>query len=401
LNPSSADLVCLSHLRWDFVYQRPNHLMARAARDRRVFFIEEPERISAPERRHATAALIASQRDGVTIVKPVVPATASDAELDAELARALPEFLAARGVQRPWLWFYTPMALPWTSHIDASAVVYDAMDELSNFRFAPTHLRERERELLRRADVVFAGGRSLWEAKRQLHPDAHLFPSSVDAAHFRRGRVAQPDPIDQHAIARPRLGYAGVIDERIDLELIDRLASARPEWQVVMLGPVVKIDPDSLPRRPNIHWLGLKPYTELPAYISGWDVAIMPFALNDATRYISPTKTPEFLAAGRPVVSTPIADVVEPYGRLGLVEIAADAEEFVAAAARALASDRRELVERADRFLAELSWDATWQQMHSIVAERARRASEPRAPRGRATQLPAYAGAQAPVRAAQ
>ncbi len=238
------------------------------------------------------------------------------------------------------LWYYTPMALPLGAALNPSAIVYDCMDQLSAFKGAPAGLLERERELLRQADVVFTGGHSLYQEKRQSHPNIHPFPSSVDVSHFAQARVAQPEPTDQATIAGPRLGFFGVIDERMDLELLAGVARARPSWQLVILGPLAKIDSSDLPQAPNIHYLGSKSYSELPSYIAGWDVALLPFARNESTKFISPTKTPEYLAAGRPVVSTSIADVVTPYQALGLVRIADTADEFVRACEDALTEAR-------------------------------------------------------------
>lgn len=358
-----SDLVCLSHLRWNFVYQRPNHLMARAARGRRVFFIEEPEFNGAAPRLDLTHV------DGVTVVRPILP-DASDAETaDLTLRQLVDELFARERVHAPWLWYYTPMALGWTTHVPASAVVYDCMDELSNFKLAPAQLREREAQLMAHADVVFTGGRSLFEAKKDGHARTFCFPSSVDIAHFAKAREDLAQPADQACIARPRIGFYGVIDERIDLALIDQVAAARPDWHLVMLGPLAKIHPEDLPQAANIHWLGMKSYDELPAYLSGWDVAMMPFAINDSTRFISPTKTPEYLAGGVPVVSTPITDVAHPYGDEGLVHIGADAPEFIAAVELALRDDRADLMKHADAFLAAQSWDATWAGMENLIEE--------------------------------
>src|SRR4051812_36213343 len=373
-----ADIVCFSHLPWDFVYQRPNHLMARAARGRRVFFIQEPYE-------GASLTLDVEQVDGLTVIRPGVPRGTTPRAANEMLRAELDGFLAENGVRHPWLWYYTPMALSWSSHLPASAVIYDCMDELSNFKFAPAQLRDLERELMQRADVVFTGGRSLFEAKRDRHQSTFLFPSSVDGGHFRQARGDVAEPADQVAIGHPRIGYYGVIDERIDLELVAEIAQARPEWNLVMVGPVVKIAEDELPRAANIHWLGLKSYDELPAYLAGWDVAIMPFALNDSTRYISPTKTPEYLAGGRPVVSTPITDVVRPYGEQRLVHIAADSDAFIESIQAALDCDRTDLLARADNFLATQSWDATWAAMECIVRDvRPQRAL----PSARKTELP-------------
>nr|MDQ3805554.1 glycosyltransferase family 1 protein [Acidobacteriota bacterium] len=324
-----VDLVCLSHLRWDFVFQRPQHLLTRCAQGRRVFFIEEP--IYGDELRLDVSAC----EGGVRVVVPRLP---QQARGDSEgLQRTLLDQLFAEHIVRDHvLWYYTPMPLAWTRHLDPLAVVYDCMDELSAFKGAPPELKEREAELFRRADLVFTGGRSLYEAKREQHPEVYAFPSSIDRAHFAQARETAADPPDQADIPHPRLGFFGVVDERLDIELLDAVAAARPHWQFVIIGPVVKIDPETLPRRQNIHYLGAKQYQELPSYIAGWDVATLLFAMNDSTRFISPTKTPEYLAAGKPVVSTPIRDVVRPYGEAGLVRIAATPAEFVAAAEAAL-----------------------------------------------------------------
>jgi UDP-galactopyranose mutase len=365
---SIPDLVCLSHLRWDFVYQRPQHLMSRFARDRRVFFFEEPL-WDSPE---GEIRLDISERPGgVRVAVPHLPPGLTPEAVDAALGALLRNLLEEHGIARYVLWYYTPMAVAFTAGLTPGAVVYDCMDELSLFRGAPPDLVEREARLLAAADLVFTGGQSLYEAKRAKHDGVHAFPSSIDAQHFGRARAGLPEPADQAALPRPRLGYFGVIDERIDLDLLAGVADARPDWQIVMLGPVVKIDPATLPRRPNLHYLGMKAYEDLPSYLAGWDVALMPFARNESTRFISPTKTPEYLAGGRPVVSTPIRDVVRPYGDLGLVEIAEDPAAFVGAVERALhrtADDRETWLQRVDELLALGSWNRTWQEMSDLMA---------------------------------
>ncbi|AUX44707.1 glycosyl transferase [Sorangium cellulosum] len=357
------DLICLSHLRWNFVFQRPNHLMSRFAQEKRVYFVEEPVFDDAPPRletKHVEANL--------TIVVPhLTTGTDQEASL-AQQRRLIGSLVREQDIRQPILWIYTPMSLPIAADVEPSVVVYDCMDELSAFRGAPPALRERERELFSRADLVFTGGQSLYEAKRAQHPSVHAFPSSVDAAHFARAREGVEDPEDQRGVARPRLGFFGVIDERMDLELIARVADERPDFQIVMLGPVVKIDPASLPQRPNIHWLGQKSYKDLPAYLGGWDVAIMPFALNESTRFISPTKTLEYLAAGKPVVSTAIRDVVTPYGERKAVHIA-DATTFVAAVEAALAEPKEARLAIADEMVSATSWDKTWRSMSKLINE--------------------------------
>ncbi len=360
-------VVCLSHLRWDFVYQRPQHLLSRAAQDTRVFYVEEPILGDGPPRLE-----VRRTAQGVHVAVPHLPHGLDEAATQAAQRTLLAGLLAEHDVRDPVLWYYTPMALDVARDVRATAVVYDVMDELSLFRFAPPTLLEREAELYRRADVVFTGGRSLYEAKRDRHPNVHLFPSSVDAAHFARARDGLADPADQAPIPGPRIGFFGVIDERMDTALVAEVADRRPDWQLVLVGPVVKIDPADLPRRPNLHYLGGKRYEELPAYVGGWDVAMMPWALNDATRFISPTKTPEYLAAGRPVVSTPVADVVHTYAGERLVSIADGADAFVAAAEAVLAEspeERAAWLARADALLARTSWDRTWARMRAEILD--------------------------------
>jgi glycosyltransferase involved in cell wall biosynthesis len=359
------DLVCFSHLRWDFVYQRPQHLLSRCAQTRRVFIIEEPVFNS-----NNVCSLDLSQRDsGVWVAVPCLPQGLSEARVVALQHLLLNNLIQEAHIESPILWYYTPMAVSFTSHLQACAVIYDCMDELSAFSGAHPELQAREAELFRRADLVFTGGLSLYEAKRHQHSNVYAFPSSIDAAHFSQARSMTQEPLDQALIPHPRLGFYGVVDERMDLELLEGIAQARPDWQLVILGPVVKIDPAMLPIHPNIHYLGSKSYDELPHYLAGWDVALLPFARNESTRFISPTKTPEYLAAGKPVVSTSIRDVVRPYGRKGLVYIADTVPAFVGAIAAALAqpTPNTNWLSQVDAFLAQTSWDLTWQAMNALI----------------------------------
>lgn len=360
-----ADLVCLSHLRWDFVYQRPQHLLSRFAKERRVFFVEEPIFGEAPMR------LDVSQRDcGVYVVVPHLPKElAGEEALESVQREMIDRLFKDYDITEHLLWYYTPMAMPWTKHLRPLATVYDCMDELSAFKGAPRALKDHEAELFARADLVYTGGQSLFEAKRDQHKNVYAFPSSIDAAHFAQARCVAEEPLDQAEIPHPRLGFFGVIDERMDIELLDKVAAERPDWHLVMVGPVVKIDPADLPGRANIHYLGGKSYQELPKYLAGWDVALLPFALNDSTRFISPTKTPEYLAAGCPVVSTSIRDVVRPYGELGLVHIADTPAEFIAGIEAAMQEDSRARLREVDGFLAQTSWDQTWGRMNELIAD--------------------------------
>jgi glycosyltransferase involved in cell wall biosynthesis len=359
------DIVCLSHLRWDFVYQRPQHLLSRFAKNQRVFFFEEPIYSDEPTR------LEVSRRDDqLTVVVPHISNNDRESSGAANLQRAmLEELIENERINQYILWFYTPMAMDFAAHLKPLATVFDCMDELSAFKFAPPELIENERRLLEKANLVFTGGQSLFEAKKDKHPRVYAFPSSIDVQHFARSREINEEPADQREIPFPRFGYCGVIDERLNTQLLGELADLRPEWQFVMIGPVVKISEDDLPKRPNIHYLGGKNYAELPAYLAGWNVALMPFALNEATRYISPTKTPEYLAAGLPVISTPIRDVVRPYYDHGLVYIANSAEGFSIDGTRALHESSAERLKRVDEFLAQNSWDKTWAEMKRLIDE--------------------------------
>jgi glycosyltransferase involved in cell wall biosynthesis len=353
----SVHLFCFSHLRWNFVFQRPQHLMIRAAREYETWYVEEPETLERPP-----FLSITRDSSGVWVVKPYLPA-AGDGQRKYLLSAMIRQLVSEVRPRRLITWYYTPMALEFTQDIEPDCCVYDNMDELSTFAGAPPGLPEWEERLLKRCDVVYVGGHSLFKAKQERHDNIHVFPSSVDADHFRQARTIFGDPPDQSAIPHPRIGFFGVIDERMNLDLVSSVAALRPDWSLVMLGPTAKIDQRSLPRARNIHWLGGKDYAELPHYLAGWDVGFMPFAINDATRYISPTKTPEFLAAGVPVVSTPITDVVEPYGARGLVEIAEDGEAFVDRIERLIQRRRAPWLAEVDAFLQGMSWDGAWAGM--------------------------------------
>ncbi len=372
-------LLCLSHLRWDFVFQRPQHLLSRASAQYRVVFLEEPVHGGAQPPRMA----MRDTPQGVAVATPHLPDGLDEQASERAQRGLLDAMLSGLGRGPDVLWFYSPMFMAVAGHLDAPVVVYDCMDELSLFRGAPSRLQRLESALFDRASLVFCGGRSLHEAKRDRHPSVHLFPSSIDATHFTPARASGahglPDPADQAALRRPRIGYFGVIDERIDLALVEAVAALRPDWSFVMLGPLAKLDESALPRAPNLHWLGGRRYAELPSYLAHWDAGLMPFALNEATRFISPTKTPEFLAAGVPVVSTPVADVVRDWGSQGgsgqdreaadaLVRIAADAPGVAAALDATLAEPRAPWLARVDARLALMSWDMTWAAMRAEIA---------------------------------
>ncbi len=353
-------LICFSHLRWNFVWQRPQHLLSRFARDADVYVVEEPEPATVP----MPGELRVERHGPVTVVTPLLPAESEpwgfNEQTNPAIARLLTPFLARRGLLQGAggdvvAWYYTPMALGAAPKLlDPAVVVYDVMDELANFRGAPASLRERERALLDRADLVFTGGPSLYESRKAGHPRVSCFPSGVDAAHFGNGNRAP----DLDRLPQPVVGFYGVIDERMDLDLIAGLADLRPRWTIAMIGPVAKIDPADLPQRPNIAYLGRRDYAELPSCLACFAAAILPFARNEATRFISPTKTLEYLAAGKSVVSTPIRDVVDLYG--GVVEFGETPAEFVAAIERLWSeppAHRQMRIEAGYRVVAAHAWD--------------------------------------------
>ncbi|MBA3324702.1 MAG: glycosyltransferase family 1 protein [Rhodobacteraceae bacterium] len=348
-------LICFSHLRWDFVHQRPQHLLTRAARDHRVVYFEEPlfEAIDNTPRLR-----LRDDASGVTVATPILPEAATT-----DVIRALIDQLIG-GLRRTELitWYYTPMALAFSAHLEPDVCVYDCMDELAAFQNPPPGLRRYEELLFERADLVFTGGYSLYEVKRRQHPRVYAFPSSVDAAHFRQARAGRPDPADQCSVPHPRIGFFGVIDERMDLALVAHAAAEMPDVEFIMLGPVAKIDPAILPRSANLHWLGGKGYGDLPEYLANWTAGWMPFALNPATRFISPTKTPEFLAAGLPLTSTAVPDVLRGYAGNGLVAIA-DRASIVATLRASLRPPEPAWLARVDKHLAAQSWDMTWTAM--------------------------------------
>ena len=364
--PSSSgdipDLVCLGHVRWQSEFQRPQHLMTRYARNRRVFFVEEPIFDDTLETR-----ITVDVHDGVHVVVPHLPRAFGETESISAQRAALEQLLARERITRYVIWYCTPLALRFSSHLTPAGVAYDCIDELSTPGGAATELPALERELMRRADVVFTGGQSLYEARKGQHPNIHAVPNSVDVAHFASARQHEPDPPDQKPIPGPRLGFFGVLDERLDMPLLQGLADARPDWQLVMIGPVVTIDRRDLPRRPNIHYLGPKAYAELPRYIGGWDVALLLFARSEATRFIDATSTLAYLAAGRPVVSTSIHDVISPYGERGLVYLADTVTDMVRACNAVLREPAEFRRTRADGFLSGMSWDRTWSRTASLL----------------------------------
>ena len=373
----ASALIVFSHLRWDFVYQRPQHLLSRLARHHSVVFVEEPKYDA-----QGAYLKLSTPAPNVLVVQPHTPINQTGSQTGFHDDQLLHLQKLMRQLVRDYsdhiAWFYTPMALPLLQELQPKLVVYDCMDELASFKNAPKQLLQRESALLKVADIVFTGGQSLYRSKRDRHPNAHCFPSSVDAAHFVQALDRSNSHPAHREIPGPRLGFFGVIDERFDAELIGKLADAHPSWQIVLVGPVAKIDPATLPQRQNIHYLGQQPYEVLPQFLAGWDVCLLPFALNESTRFISPTKTLEYMAAELPIVSTPVTDVAELYS--GIVQIAQDAPAFIAACEQALLASPQEHAERVEgmrRVLASTSWDSAAEKMRLLLATTGRLAVEP------------------------
>jgi len=358
-------LVCFSHLRWDFVFQRPQHLLTRLAKAVNVFYIEEPVIIASDKLPHY---LFQERGEQITLIIPQLPQGLNPLESIAIQEQLFDDFMTEYQIKDYGFWYYTPMALEFSRKYMPQLTVFDCMDELSAFKFAPESLKELEKELLKKADIVFTGGHSLYEAKKDQHDHIYAFPSSIDKAHFAKARALNTATTTQGGKYRPKLGFYGVIDERFDIDLIKDIADIHPDWDIMLVGPVVKIDPQILPLNENIHYLGAKTYAELPELMADWDIALIPFLLNESTRFISPTKTPEYLAAGLPVISTAIRDVINPYSKLGLVSIGNTAADFVMLAEKELQrTDKKEWLHKVDVFLSNISWDITCEQMTQIM----------------------------------
>jgi UDP-galactopyranose mutase len=387
------DLVCISHLRWDFVWQRPQQILSRLARQYRVWFVEEP--VTTVEETIPRMEMIewqGARRRSVTVLRLVQPASHphwighGDPLTASTYSRLLFETLSSQGVKNPLVWLYTPMGMHFLDVLKPSLLVYDVMDQLSAFRGAPTELKDQERMLLRRAHVVFTGGASLYRAKLAYNPHTFLLPSGVEIDHFApaANREQIERPTDMPHMQGPVIGYYGVIDERMDLDLIRRIAAERPHWQIVLVGPIAKLDQAELPQAPNIHYLGMKTYDQLPSYLAYFDVALVPFMQSDATRYLSPTKTLEYMAARKPIVSTPIHDVIELYG--AAVRIGYSPLEFIEQIERALEDDPTARRATEDQLLFQHTWDTIATRMSRVMELKLERKGAGRRTR---TQAPA------------
>jgi glycosyltransferase involved in cell wall biosynthesis len=367
---TTTTLIVFSHLRWGFVYQRPQHLLTRLSQRYRIVYVEEPVHSDAPPR---LECIVKSPTLQVLVPHTPIAAPGFHDDQLAVMQSLLAAWLRRERIRDYAAWLYTPMALPLVAPLRPRAVIYDCMDELSAFDHAPRQLQQRESALFRRADLVLTGGPSLYEAKKHRHANVHCLPSSVDSRHYAPQSLDPTSPQHrdvqaiQGAADGPRLGFFGVIDERLDTQLVGAIARAHPQWQIVMVGPVVKIDPASLPRGTNIVWAGMQPYERLPYFVASWDVCLLPFAINRATKFISPTKTLEYFAGERPVVSTPVPDVVALYGEA--LDIGSG-EDFIRACEASLARsgvEREARLHAMRRVVERSSWDVTAMRIDSLI----------------------------------
>lgn len=363
----TSDLLVFSHLRWDFVFHRPQHLLSRHAKHRRVFYFEDPiiGKVSTPK------IIQKSSQEGVQIVIPHLPSGLTCEDTEFAMKELVDSLIYEENMQQYSLLYYSPLALTYSRHLKPNSIMFDCMDDLAFHKGDPRKLEAREAELMEKANLVFTGGNSVYEEKKDFHSNIYPFPNEVDYNHFSEARHPLVEPDDQMNIPHPRIGFYGVIDERFKTRLLDKIAELRPEFQFVIIGPIVNIDPRNLPQRPNIHYLGRKDYHALPLYISGWDCAIMPFDVNEHTRLVSPTKTKELLAAGKPIVSTSLPDVIHPFCDKGLVYIADHPEHFVEAIEKAIyeSINDADWINKVDYFLRGKSWNTAFTQMAELEKE--------------------------------
>lgn len=362
------------HLRWDFVWQRPQHVMSRLSRFHPILFLED----AAPlpdEEKNQPRMQITHVSESLIVARPLLSPRTGDAQKDAEIdktngtawQRLLDTLVHSLGWKNLVHWFYTPMAAPARGIYDPVAVCYDCMDELANFKGAPEGLKQKEADLMAAADVVFTGGPSMYQARRDKHANVHLFNSGVDVEHFGKALAEETAVPTDIALLHPVLLYYGVIDERMGWNNLAALADTHPDWSVVLVGPLAKITDADLLKRPNLVYTGQRGYDDLPGYLKGCDVALVPFALSDATRFLSPTKTLEYFAARKPVVSTPILDIVEHYA--DAARIAATPSEFVRQCEAALAEDNTARLDAGERHARSQTWDKIVERMRDLLDE--------------------------------
>jgi glycosyltransferase involved in cell wall biosynthesis len=368
---STYPIIVFSHLDWDGVWQRPQQFISRFGRTHKVLFVEQTTRSGGDNASRAEFREVA-EHPNLTVVKMEIANSKWDskAQFNEDRRKLLTKYLRSReDLQDPVLWFYDPMAVrAYAGQLNERAIVYDCMDQLSQFRGAPPDLIEDEQHLLEIADVVFTGGPKLYKSKKPHNPNCHCYGCGVDVDHFGKALLEDtPIPVDLVRLKKPVLGFFGVVDERMDYELLEKLAAADPDWNVVIIGPACKVDPASFPKRPNLHFLGRREYKELPSYCKGFDVCLMPFAINEATEYINPTKAQEYMATGTPIVSTPIEDVVLQFNNI--VKIGRSHAEFIQHCRRCIENPEPEAVKRGLLRADSMRWDAIVESLRQHIDE--------------------------------
>jgi len=376
-------IICFSHLTWDRnLFQRPQQLMLRFSKrfnvlyvsgySCRQFFIDLFRR-KKTHSYHVT--------DNLAVYSPfALPPIKKYSSITIRLNKILLSFLVKRRLKKlkfkdPILWIYHPRYIDAIGKFKEELIIYDCMDDftslLSDYEDRERNIKD-ERALLKKADMVFAGGYSIAELKRDSREHIHVFPSAVEIYHFKKARsdnLEMPDDITD--IPHPILGYWGAIDERVDHELLKRLAMKHPEWSIVLLGPIVRHkagDLSYLKEIKNIFWLGPKDYSLLPNYAKAFDVCLIPFVLSREGKFLSPTKTLEYLATGKPVVSTPITDVVRFYD--GVVGIADGPDEFGMAVRRCMEEDNASMKQKRICFTENKSWEDTAEKMEKLILDK-------------------------------
>ncbi len=349
------DLVVFSHLRWNFVYQRPQHILSRLAKSYNILFVEEPFH---PNPENENTSFINQVFPNLSVFNSYTDSIDSTLKL-------LKETLGSQTIATAW--FYSPSFVNALKIFSFDKVVFDCMDELTLFKNAPQSLIEQEKELLSKSDIVFTGGKSLYSSKKKHHHNVYCFPSSVDRKHFEKAQNGIKVPDEMDAFTGIVVGYYGVVDERIDYDLLEQTAQMNPTVDFVLIGPFAKVNPESLPSLPNIHFLGMRNYEQLPNYLKRFDIAMMPFAMNDATKYISPTKTLEYMAGGKCIISTPVYDVVRDYDKQ--IEIIENAEQFTSSINKLICQHKASHYLKYQEILDRTSWDNTVKEMYSLMKQ--------------------------------
>lgn len=321
-------IVCLSSTRWSFLWQRPQQIMSRLCARHDILYVDPPFPVAEEQVRgisnDESGTLIVKNlqtiNDALQIFRPLEISRFSYPDLDSnELLKMNQELLQCQiqkalfqlGWQHPLLWLYDPRNVNLVDQLNPCGVIYDCVDSFRSFSWSHPHVSIWEEALVDRADVVLATSRALYQERLRKNRYTFLVPNAADYKHFSPWQGYEK-PADITAISRPRLGFIGAIYEWVDLELLQVIADKSPAWNLVLIGP--KQHGLQLPERSNIHWLGQRGYAELPAYVHSFDVALIPFLVNETTQHANPIKFWEYLAAGKPVVSTLLPEIPDVPG---------------------------------------------------------------------------------------